>query len=148
MAPDRAAVTTENVKALSFNGVKGDEYGSTYAGGQWKVMHTKRFIKAVSKPEEYLQLRVDAIDTVNTKLNTEFCEKYAKWLTQGCTPADALSRTEAYIMKLSEALTAEVDLMYPEDIQATAANISYNHSSLGKNGVDPAVSKSRGGKRK
>lgn len=139
-------VTQQNVEALSFNGVPGKDYGSTFAGGEWKVRHTDRFITAVSKPEEYLKERVQAIKDVNTKLNTEFCAKYANWLSQGVTPADALSRSEAYVMKISEALMAEVDLMYPEDIQQTAANLSYNKSSLGHNGVDPAIGKSRGRK--
>ena len=132
------------VKALNFNGVKGDKYGSTVAGGAWKVQHTTRFISAVSKPEVYLANRVKAIEEVNTQLDTEFATKYSNWIAQGCTPADALARTETYILKLSEALNEEVDLMWPEDIQATAANMSYNKSALGKNGVDPQVAKARG----
>ena len=146
MAPTE--VTVENVKGMAFNGVAGKNYGSTYAGGQWNVAHTNRFIQAVSKPEDYLAGRVKAIEGVNEKLDKEFCERYAKWLSQGVTRADALSRTENYITKLSEALMDELNLMWPENITETAANISYNKSKLGKNGVDPAAGAVRGRKGK
>jgi len=137
MAPKE--VKAEDVKGFNFNGVSGENYGSTFAGGQWKSRHTGIFIKAVSKPADYLSDRLKEIDGINTKLDSEFREKYAKWLSQGVSPDEARRRTETYIQKLAEALMEEVDAIYPEDIQRTAANLAYTKSSLGKNGVDPAV---------
>ena len=146
MPPKEGAKSVRNVSAdvvaqMSVNGLKGAHYGSQFTGGTWKAARTNTFITAVSDPTVYLGMRAKAIDEVNEKLDTEFRTKYAKWLSQGVPPDDALRRSEAYIMTLSNALYADLDAEFPEDVQATAANLSYTKSKVGQNGIDPSVFK-------
>ena len=135
------AVSADDVGNMAVNGIKGAHYGSQFSGGTWKAARTNTFITAISDPAAYLGFRAGAIDKINDKLDTEFKEKYAKWLSQGVPPDDALRRSEAYIMKISQALYEDLDAEFPEDIQATAANLSYTKSKVASNGVDPSVFK-------
>ena len=134
-------VSADDIANMSVNGLKGAHYGSQFSGGAWKAARTNTFITAISSPAEYLGLRATEIDRINGKLDEEFKSKYAKWLSQGVPPDDALRRAEAYIMKISQALYEDLDSEYPEDIQATAANLSYTKSKVANNGVDPSVFK-------
>ena len=134
-------VTEDEVSNMSVNGLKGANYGSQFSGGTWKAARTNTFITAVSDPANYLRLRSAAINVINDKLDDEFKSKYAKWLTQGVPPEDALRRSEAYIMKISQALYEDLDAEYPEDIQQTAANLSYSKSHAAQNGFDPSAFK-------
>ena len=146
MPPKEGAKSVRNVSAddvgqMSVNGLKGAHYGSQFTGGTWKAARTNTFITAVSDPAVYLGMRAAEIDKINGKLDEEFKTKYAKWLSQGVPPDDALRRAEAYIMKISQALYEDLDSEFPEDIQATAANLSYTKSKVANNGVDPSVFK-------
>ena len=146
MPPKEGAKSVRNVSAddvgqMSVNGLKGAHYGSQFTGGTWKAARTNTFITAVSDPAVYLGMRAAEIDKINGKLDEEFKTKYAKWLSQGVPPDDALHRSEAYVMTISKALYADLDSEYPEDVQATAANLSYTKSKVGQNGIDPSVFK-------
>ena len=132
-------VSKDEVNQASIGGLKGLHYGSQFVGGSYKANRTNIFISAISKPEEYLALRAGEIDKINKEIDTAFSEKYSKWLSQGVPPADALARSQNYIMTLSKALYADLDAEYPEDIQQTAANLSYTRSAAGQGGFDPAA---------
>ena len=134
-------VSADDVANMSVNGLKGAHYGSQYSGGTWKAARTNTFITAMSDPAAYLGLRAAAIDDINAELDTKFKEKYAKWLSQGVPPDDALHRSEAYIMKVSNALYEDLDSEFPEELQATAANLSYTRSKAALNGFDPSTFK-------
>lgn len=134
-------VTEDDVSNMSVNGLKGANYGSQFSGGTWKATRTNTFITAVSDPAAYLRLRSAAIDVINEKLDDEFKSKYAKWLSQGVPPEDALRRSENYVLTVSKALYADLDSEYPEDIQQTAANLSYTKSAVANNGIDPSAFK-------
>ena len=139
-------VSADDVSNMSVNGLKGAHYGSQYSGGTWKAARTNTFITAMSDPAKYLGMRAEAIDNINAELDTKFKEKYAKWLSQGVPPDDALHRSEAYIMKVSDALYEDLDAEFPEELQATAANLSYTRSKAANNGFDPSSFKGKKGK--
>ena len=141
LAKSVRTVSADDVGNMAVNGLKGAHYGSQFSGGTWKAARTNTFITAISDPAAYLGLRAAAIDEINKELDTKFKEKYAKWLSQGVPPEDALRRSEGYIMKISAALYEDLDSEYPEDIQATAANLSYTKSKAANNGIDPSVFK-------
>ena len=44
-------------------------------------------------------------------------------------------------MKISATKYEDLDIDWPEDIQSTAANLSYTRSKAGQNGFDPNVLK-------
>ena len=135
------AVSPNDLKQSSIGGVRGEHYGSQYAGGAWKATHTNRMITAISDPVTYMADRAKQLDAVNVEIDDEFRVKYAKLLTNGVPPDDALRRAQSYIMKISTAKFADLDFDFPEDLQATAANLSYTRSKAGQNGFDPNVLK-------
>lgn len=126
------------IREMSIGGVPAANFASGFTGGAYKADRLNKFVDAVSDPPAYLKRRGEAITAINEKLDGEFLKRYQKLLNTGVPPEDAVNRAKAYVMKLSAAEYAELEMDLPADINKTAANLSYSRTTAGQNGFDPS----------
>jgi len=131
--------SVQDVENSSIGGLKGDHYASQWTGGSRLAQNTNSYIEAMADPAAYMRKRATKINEINLEIDTVFKEKYAGWLSRGDPPNDALARAQNYVMKLSEALFADLDSYMPQNIEQTAANLAFTRSTAGQNNFDPSA---------
>ena len=104
------------LKTTVNSGFTADEYGSSYQNIERDLFIMERMAKAVKKPEEYFQERVDAFKQIAEKARKEFDASYKAYVKKGLSKEEAKKRGESYVNTITDALIKNFNAEYPASI--------------------------------